>query len=140
LAAPLVECAGMARAITTDEAPGAARVRFRFRSQDVLLILLGVVATAALAAAIAFGAWLGSSMVQVREDIVHLRGAVARNAESIRHIERRLDTMDSRLDTMDSRLDSMDSRLDSMDARLAAMQSSLALLVERSGGEAAPRR
>jgi len=123
----------MARAITTDEAPGAARVRFRFQSQEVLLALLGVIAAAALAATIAFGAWLGSSMVQVREDIVQLRSAVTRNTESIRHIERRLDTMDSRLDTMDS-------RLDSMDARLAAMQSSLALLVERSGGEAAPRR
>lgn len=116
----------MSQAITTTETPGVARVR-------VQEILLGVAATAVFAGILTFWAWIAISLVQVQKDVVQLRSAVTRNTESIRHIERRLDSMDSRLD-------SMDSRLDSMDARLAAMQSSLALLVERSGGEAAPRR
>ncbi|MDD9801975.1 MAG: hypothetical protein OXU53_05385 [Deltaproteobacteria bacterium] len=85
----------------------------------LVITLLGVVAAAALAAAVAFGAWLGSSMGQAREDIVQLRGAAAHNTSSIRRIE---------------------ARLDSMDARLDDMQVSLAVLVERSGGEATPRQ
>lgn len=110
-----------ATTVTDAHAAGAAETRgpARVRAQEILL-------AAAATALLALLGWLALSMVQVREDIVQLRSAVARNTESIRHIERRLD--------------SMDSRLDSMDARLAAMQSSLAVLVERSGGEAAPRR
>jgi len=73
----------------------------------------------AAAAIIALLGWLAISMVQVQGDIRQLRGEVAHNTASIRRIEARLDSMDSQLDEM---------------------QISLALLVERSGGEAAPRR
>ena len=40
-----------------------------------------------------------------------------------KHINERLDKMDSRLDQMDSRLDQMDSRLDQMDSRLNKLES-----------------
>lgn len=73
----------------------------------------------AAAAVIALLGWLAISMIQVQGDIRQLRAEVAHNTASIRRIE---------------------ARLDSMDARLDAMQVSLAVLVERSGGEAAPRQ
>jgi len=81
--------------------------------------LSGFLLRTVAAAIIALLGWLAIRMVQVQGDIRQLRAEVAHNTASIRHIEARLDSMDSQLDEM---------------------QISLALLVERSGGEAAPRR
>jgi len=105
----------MAEAASTFKVLGVARVR-------VQEILLG----AALAAVLTFWGWLAVSVVQLREEVARNSENIARNTESIRRIE--------------ARLDSMDSRLNAMQDSLAAMQSSLAVLVERSGGETAPRQ
>lgn len=74
----------MAQTATTIVAPGAERIRVRVQE-----ILLGFGATALLALL----GWLALSVVQVREDIVQLRGEVAlvrsevkRNTESIQQL------------------------------------------------------
>jgi len=108
LAAPLVWCAAIAQADTTTEAPGAAR--FWGRVNWPTVFVLGVIG--------ALG-WLAVELGDVREE-------VARNTESIRHIERRLD--------------SMDSRLNAIEVSLAEMQASLAVLVARSGGSPTARK
>jgi len=128
----------MAEAVSTFKTSGVERVRFRFQSQEVLLALLGVIAAAALAAAVGFGAWLGSSMVQVREDIVHLRGAVARNAEAIARnaeaIARNAEAIARNAEAIARNAEAIERNAESLQ-RIEAL-----LLAERSGGETAPRR
>ncbi|MDD9801978.1 MAG: hypothetical protein OXU53_05400 [Deltaproteobacteria bacterium] len=121
----------MSQAISTAETPGAERVRFRFQTQDVLLVMLGVIAAAAPAAAVGFGAWLGNSMVQVREDIVHLRSAVAHNAEAI---ARNAEAIAHNAEAIAHNAEAIERNAESL-KRIEAL-----LLAERNGGEAAPRR
>ena len=120
----------MSQAISTAETPGAERVRFRFQTQDVLLVMLGVIAAAAPAAAVGFGAWLGNSMVQVREDIVHLRGAVAHNAEAI---ARNAEAIAHNAEAIAHNAEAIERNAESL-KRIEAL-----LLAERNSGEAAPR-
>lgn len=111
----------MAQATTATDtrAAGAAETRSpsRVRAQEILL-------AAAATALLALLGWLALSMVQVGEDIVRLRSAVAHNAENIvqlrRAVERNTETLQRNTQTLQ---------------RIEAL-----LLAERSGGENAPRR
>jgi len=100
----------MAEAASTIAAPGVARVR-------VQEILLGVATTAVLAGILTFWAWLAISMVQLREEMARNTEIIKRNTESIVQLRGEV-----------ARNTESIRRVESL------------LLVERSGGETAPRQ